>query len=88
MRPMKKKFLIAVVVLVALFLLVREWSEPAYQQELESAFGELLAGIEEAEGNLTSLAAMAPPRDALLALSAPGAAGVTRGVRERASGEP
>jgi len=30
---------------------------------------------------------MAPPRDALLALTAPGAAGVTRGVRERASGE-
>lgn len=63
MRPMKKTFLISVLVLVALFLLVREWSEPAYQQELESAFGELLAGIEEAEGNLTSLAAMAPPRD-------------------------
>ena len=62
---MKRTIFLALLVLGAGFLLVRQWDKPAYQQELESAFDELLAGIEQAESHLTSLVAMAPPRSLL-----------------------
>jgi hypothetical protein len=62
---MKKFFLRSILGILAALLLwtiAAEVLEPAYESELESGFGDLVSGMEEAEGNLTGWLAMAPPR--------------------------
>ncbi len=54
---------IILVAVIAVVLFLREVFEPAYQSELESGYADLIAGMEDAESNLTSLIAMAPPRN-------------------------
>ncbi len=62
---MKKNLFRAALLVIGIFFLwvvAAELFEPAYESELESGFGDLVAGMEEAEGNLTGWLAMAPPR--------------------------
>jgi len=61
-----KKFLLKALIIVAVSWLavfvILEIFEPSYQGDMERGFSDMLAGLEEAEGNLTSLPAMAPPK--------------------------
>jgi hypothetical protein len=61
-----KKFLLTATLIGAglwlVTIVVLELFEPDYQSEMESGYGDMLAGLEEAENNLTSALAMAPPK--------------------------
>lgn len=58
---MKKYIFIGIAAVAFIFLLVREWTKPSYQTELENGFDGLLANLKKAERNLSSPVAMAPP---------------------------